>query len=249
LLTLFYLGLASGLAALDPSLPLASTQDRKSDAIDVRLSEIVTQVKHWSAHCAELEKAESTIDTRLCWWKAATAIKQYTIGDHPLIDDVRRLRIGWLWRAVQLTLELAEPKNQESIDAQPIRQIGPDPARLAGPIACASIILSNYKKCLTAMRQVKASAKIAYPRIKQVAVPAAAMIDKKKAAKPKMVSKTKALAAPVRHKIRNKEIVMPAIVRKQEVRLPIVPEVQRKKNFSRGYAQERLNAAQTTTAP
>src|SRR5688572_28495658 len=127
LLTLFYLGLASGAATFDSGLPLASTQDRKSDDIDVRLSEIATQVKHWSEHCAELEKAKSNVETRLCWWDAAKAIDQYTIGDHPLIDDVKRLRIGWLWRAVQLTLELAEPQDQGSIDVQHIGMLsGPD---------------------------------------------------------------------------------------------------------------------------
>ena len=245
LLTLSYLGLASGAATFDSRLPLASTQDRKSDAIDVPLSEIATQVEHWSAHCAELEKAKNSTDARLCWWDAANAIDQYTIGDHSLIDDVKRLRIGWLWRAVQLTLELAEPKDQGSIDVQPIRirQGGPDPARLAGPKVCASIILSNYKKCLIATRLVKASPKLAYPRSKEVVVPAAATFDKKKTATPKINSKTKALAASVPQKTRKKEILVPPVAPREEVALPIAPKVQKTKNFSRGYAWQNQNAA------
>ena len=241
LLTLFYLGLASGAATFDSGPPLASTQDRKSDAIDVQLNEIATQVKHWSDHCAELEKTKSNVDTRVCWWAAAKAIDQYTIGEHPLIDDVKRLRIGWLWRTVQLTLELAEPKDQVSLDAQPkrMRQSGPDPARLAGPIVCVSIILSNYKKCLTATRLVKASPKLAYPRSKEVVAPA---VDKKKTATPKMISKTNALAS-VRQKIRKKEIVTPTIIRKEEVAQPLALKLQKTKNFSRGYAWQNQYAA------
>jgi hypothetical protein len=223
---LLWLGLAGEAAALDSRLSLAKT--------DSDVSEIATQVTHWSGLCAELEKAKSSTDARLCWWDAAKAINQYTIGDHPLIHDIKRLRIGWLWRALQLTIDSAEPQDQASIDAQPvrIRQSGPDPARLAGPIACASITLSNYKNCLRATRMVKATPKFAYLRIKKAAALAPVVIKKKKTAKSR-ISKGKVAATPVRQKIRKKKIVVPAIVRKQEVALPTGSKVQKRKNFSR----------------
>ena len=223
---LISLGWAGRAAAFDPHLSLANTEND--------ISEIATQVTHWSGHCADLEKAKST-DARLCWWDAAKAINQYTIGDHPLVHDVKRLRIGWLWRALQLTIDSAEPYDHASIDAQPIRHRGPDPARLAGPLACASITLSNYKNCLNATRMVNAAPKFAYLRIKKAVTPAAVVIGKQKTAKPG-VSKRKIAATPVRQKIPRKKIV-PAIVQKQEValptKLPINSKVQKRKNFSR----------------
>lgn len=227
---LLWLGLTGGAAAFDPQLSLANTENN--------ISEIATQVTHWSAHCAELEKAKSNTDARLCWWDAARAINQYTIGDHPLVHNVKRLRLGWLWRALQLTINSAEPYDQASINVQPIRvrQSGPDPARLAGPIACASITLSNYKNCLNATRMVKATPKFAYLRIKKAVTPTAVVIGKQKTAKP-AVSNRKIAATPVRQKIRKKEIVVPAAVQKQEVVLPTKPptisKVQKRKNFSR----------------
>jgi hypothetical protein len=234
---LLWLGLTGGAAAFDPHLSLANTEND--------ISEITTQVTHWSGHCAELEKSKSNTDARLCWWDAARAINQYTIGDHPLVHDVKRLRIGWLWRALQLTIDSAEGYDQASIEAQPIgiRQNGPDPARLAGPIACASIILGNYKKCLNTARTVKATPKITYLRIPKLVPPAAAPIDKKQSAKPR-VSTKKMAATPVQQRIRKKKkTVMPVIVQKREValptklpissRLPTISKVQKKKNFSR----------------
>jgi hypothetical protein len=226
---LISLGWAGGAAAFDPQLSLANTEND--------ISEIATQVTHWSGHCADLEKAKST-DARLCWWDAAKAINQYTIGDHPLVHDVQRLRMGWLWRALQLTIDSAEPYDRAPIDTQPIRirHRGPDPARLAGPLACASITLSNYKNCLNATRMIRAAPKFSYLRIKKTVPPAAAPIDKRQTAKPR-VSKRKIAATPVRQKIRRKRIVVPAIVQKEEVALPTKPpinsKVQKRKNFSR----------------
>lgn len=240
LLAVLYQGSASGAAAFDSHLP------RESDNV----AEIAAQVKYWSGHCGEKEKAKNNSDARQCWWDAAKALGHYTTGDHALVGEVRRLRIGWLWRALQLTIEAADPSSQRSSDAQRglRRRNGPDLARLAGPVACSSITLSDYNNCLTATPALRAPPKQrAQSRRKVVVTPTIVRSTGKKIAARPHRMKTKPVIASVPRKPRTKKVVKAAAVGKQEAALPVDITYQvvakvRKRNFARPYGWKSRNA-------
>jgi len=236
LLTILYPALANGAYAFDSPV-LVSEQNRKSVSLETLLNEITTQVTYWSAHCLELEESKKKTDASQCWWNAAKEINRYTIGDHPLTVDVNQLRMDWLWRGLQLSLESLD------VQPQPMPLDGPDPARFAGPVACSSITLSDYKRCLAATPALRGPPKKhSQSRRKGVAIPAIATINKKKMAKP-AGTKTKVATTPVLRKKHKQKVVERLTVRKREVALPIAPKVQKKKNFSAYPRRENRNAA------
>jgi hypothetical protein len=236
LLTLLYPALANGACAFDSPVSVAE-QNGKGVSLETLLGEITTHVTYWSAHCLELEESKRKTDASQCWWNAAKAINRYTVGDHPLTVDVNQLRMDWLWRGVQLSLESLD------VQPQPMRLDGPDLARFAGPVACSSIILSDYKRCLAAIPALGAPLKQhSQSHRKEVAIPGTATINKKKTAGP-TGTKTKVATTPVLRKKLKKKIVEPLAMRKREVALPIVPKVQKRKNFTAYPRRENRNAA------
>jgi hypothetical protein len=224
LFTVIYLGLASGAWAFDVR------PARESDDV----SEIAEQVKHWSGRCSEKEKAKNNSEASRCWWDAAKVLDHYTTGDHSLVGEVRDLRIDWLWRALQLTLEAADSPSRGSIDAQ---------RGLAGPVACASIMLSDYKNCLTALFALTISPKtLTQSRRKGMKVSTSATINQQKIVSPKG-TKTKTAARPGQGKTRKRKVSERLAVREREVALPIIAKVQKKKNFTAYPRRENRNAA------
>jgi hypothetical protein len=224
-LTLLWLELATGAVALD------SQPHPVSDP----LIEIATQVMQWSNRCAEMEKTKPTIAARECWWQAAKAINRFTVGSHPLVGEVKRLRMDWLWRALQLVLE-ANVSDQRG-EMKPHFSSGHDPARIVGPPACSSIVASDYKQCLRTT--TGAGSAIAHPRVKTAPTYNSAAINKKNGKL--RVSNTK--LETTRPKILRKKVK--AAPSKEEVALPIVQIVPRKRNFARAFGWESGNAGET----
>ena len=59
----------------------------------------------------------------------------------------------WLWRGSRLFLQRQEPElpaSSVAVEPAPPARTGPDPARVAGPVACASILSSDREECLAA---------------------------------------------------------------------------------------------------
>jgi hypothetical protein len=224
-LTLFCQGLATGAAALD------SHPQPMSDP----LIEIETQVTRWSSRCAEMEQARRTVAARECWWQAAKVINQFTVGSHPLVGEVKRLRIDWLWRAIQLVLVEATKSGQQE-EMEPHFSGGHDPARIVGPPACSSIAASDYKQCLGTT--TGAGFVIAHPGSKTAPTYNSAVINEKDV-KLRVSKKTK--LDTTRPKLRRKKVK----ARHKEVALPIVQKVVRKRNFARAYGWKSRNAVDT----
>jgi hypothetical protein len=224
-LTLLCLGLARGAAALDSQLQPVSDP----------LIEIATQVTQWSDRCAEMEKAKQTVAASECWWRGATVINQFTVGSHPLVGEVKRLRMDWLWRALQLVLEATESDQQE--EREPRFSGGHDPARIAGPPACASILASDYKQCLGTTTGTGSA--LAHLPSKTAPTYSSAAVNKKN--RKLRVLKTK--LETTRPKIRRTKVkVVPS---NEEVALQIVKKVPRKGNFARTFGWKSRNAGET----
>ena len=223
-LTLFWLELASGAFALDA----------QSHPVSDPLIEIATQVTQWSHRCGEMEKAKPTIAARECWWQAAKAINRFTVGSHPFVGEVKRLRMDWLWRALQLVLEANESDQRGEI--KPHFSSGHDPARIVGPSACSSNVASDYKQCLGT---TGAGSAIAHKRIKTAPTYNSTAINKKNGKL--RVLKTK-LETTRRKVLRKKAKAAPS---KEEVALPIIQKVSTKRNFARTFGWESGNAGET----
>jgi hypothetical protein len=224
-LTLIWLELASGVLALDS----------QSHPVSDPLIEIATQVTQWSNRCAEMEKTKPTIDARECWWRAAKAINRFTVGSHPFVGEVKRLRMDWLWRALQLVLEANE--SDQRGEMKPHFSSGVDPTRIVGPPACSSIVASDYKQCFGTT--TGGGSAIAHRRIETAPTYNSAAINKKNGEL--RVSKTK-LETTRPKVLRKKAKATPS---KKVVALPIVQKVSSKRNFARTFGWESGNAGET----
>jgi hypothetical protein len=244
LLTVLYLGWGSAVFALDSS----PAPNGKGDSLEAWLNQIAAQVQYWSTRCGEMEEAKKNDDASQCWLSAAREVSRYTTADHSLVEDIKQLRMDWLWRALQISLESIGPKYQASFDAAIVDFGGPHPARLAGPVACSSIAASDYSKCLSATATIRAAiAKSTQLRRKEAVTPRIARnTGKKIAARPRR-AKTKLATTPVAREGRKKKVAKAVSVRKQEAALPVavmdgaVLKV-RKKSFARPYGWKSRNA-------
>ncbi len=216
LLAFFCWALAGAASAIDsPTAPSGHRQS--SEPSNASGSGIAAQLEYWPAKCLELEKSGTNTDASRCWWYGAEALSRYATANRPLSEDLEAIRTDWLWRGVRLSLRVQEsresspaepdpesrktsplelyPESRKASPAEPvpIARQGPDPARIAGPVSCASILLSDREKCLAATTAATTPEKKQVQPQKKKA--AKVKVSKKKAAPPKVVKakpKTKA---------------------------------------------------------
>jgi hypothetical protein len=147
--TLFGLGLVSGAAAFEPQ------------SIDEgeELAEIAEKVEHWSERCIAKDKSRHGDDARQCWWDAAKMLDEHISGDHPLLEAVRKLRVSWLWRSMQLTLEAADTHQKAAVilGSADARYNESPPAYSTRPVATEDVATATKAGKFRAASTVKSS--------------------------------------------------------------------------------------------
>ena len=254
LLAFFCWGLAGSASAIDsPTAPSGLRQS--SEPPNASGSGVAAQLEYWPAKCLDLEKSGTNTDASRCWWYGAEALSRYATADRPLSEDLEAIRTDWLWRGVRLSLRVQEtretsplaepdPEGRQSSPVEPypenksppaepvpIARQGPDPARIAGPVSCASILLSDREKCLAATKAATTPEKKQVQPQKKKA--AKVKVSKKKAAPPKVVkAKPKTKAALIVPKPPKKKAHENTAAHRENPAVPLFSEIPINTNFA-----------------